>query len=102
MEIEVTHHIDCSEIRPDGFYDWYYEYHLFRFTEGSSTFIVRAYVDSPEEAHFLSLQEGRKTRSLTPEDLQLPLFQLAVNHLREVGKTSITWLSPAACGYEPI
>ena len=100
MEVSVTHHIDCSELRQDGLYDWYYEYHLFRFTEEPMTFVVRSYVDSTDEAHFLGLENGRKTRSLSPGDLELPLFQQAVHYLRESGKFSITWLSD--CGYKPI
>jgi hypothetical protein len=99
MEIDVTHHIESSGPCQDGF-GWHYEFHLFRFTEPPLTLIARSYVHSPEEVHFLSLQEKQKTRLLRQEDLELPLFQQAMRHLRESGKTSINWL--ADCGYKPL
>ena len=95
MTVDTTHHIDSSEQD-----DYHYDYHMFRFIEGPLTFIARSDVHSPDEAHFLTREEKGKLRSLRREDLDLPLFQQAVSHLRESGKTSINWL--ADCGYEPV
>jgi hypothetical protein len=100
MQIEKTHHVDCSEPDEDGRYEWYYEYDLFRFVIDDVSFIARSYVDSPDEAHFLRVERGGKPLQLSAEDLEAPLAIAAIRHLRECGKKQIKWLSSA--GYEPL
>ncbi|MCW1925091.1 hypothetical protein OKA05_21195 [Luteolibacter arcticus] len=95
MEVEVTRGIDCSEQD-----EYYYECDLFRFTSSGVTLNARSYTDSAEEVHFLSIEEGRRKRSIAEADFNLPLWSDAVQHLRESGKKSINWLSD--CGYKPI
>lgn len=94
MQIETTHHIDCSEKSADGYYEWYYEYDLFRFSEGSFTLVARGYTDSPEEAHFLRVERDGILMSVSEADLQTNLAVAAAVHLRSAGKMKINWLSP--------
>jgi hypothetical protein len=99
VQIEKTHHIDCSEPDADGRYDWHYEYDLFRFAAGDVALVARSYVDSKDEAHFLRVERAGKPLFLSAADLESPLAVAAIHHLRECGKKHIKWLSSA--GYEP-
>jgi hypothetical protein len=92
MQVECTRQIDASELNELGFYEYYYEYDLYRFTDGSICFIARSYVDEPEEAHFLCIEEEGRRRILVKADLKHPLFVAAQAHLRTVGKTQVRWL----------
>ena len=100
MKIETTHHIDCSEKSADGFYEWYYEYDLFRFSEGSLTLVARGYTDSPEEAHFLRFEKDGAILKISEADLRTPLAISATDYLRSKGRKKIDWLGPV--GYETI
>jgi len=100
MKIETTHHIDCSEKSADGFYEWYYEYDLFRFSEGNLTLVARGYTDSPEKAHFLRFEKEGVIVKISEADLRTPLAIAATIHLRSKGREKIDWLGPV--GYETI
>ena len=94
MQVETSHHIDCSEIDSEGYYEYFYEYDLIRFSDGPMAFIVRSYADTAEEASFLRAELGGVPRGLTREDLSLPLFRCATEHLWRAGKRSVMWLGP--------
>ena len=100
MKVEQTHHIDASERHADGMYDWYYEYHLYRFTDGERTLVARSYADGTAEAHFLCFEVQRKPLSVTAKDIDDPLLKQATLHLRSIGKVSINYLSSE--GYAPL
>lgn len=102
MQIERTRHIDASEQDASDGYDYYYEYDLYCFTDGAVSLTARSYVDEPHEAHFLSVEEQGRPRTLVDADLKRPLFELAESHLRSEGKTHLRWLSGRGDGYEPI
>ena len=48
VEIESTHHIDAGEKGADGRYDYYYEYDLYRFSDGATVIVARSYADEPQ------------------------------------------------------
>lgn len=102
MKIERTRHVDASEQDESGGYDYYYEYDIYLFTDGSASLAARSYVDEPHEAHFLSIEEHGHSRTLVDADLKRPLFQAAQSHLRREGKTDLRWLSGRGDGYEPV
>ncbi len=72
MRVERSHHIDASQPDIDGMYEWYYEYDLFRFTEGEHTLVGRAYVDSSDKAQFLRLEEQGRIETITDAHLDGP------------------------------
>lgn len=100
MQIETTHHIDCSEKSADGFYEYYYEYDLFRFSEGGFALVARGYTDSPSEAHFLRIERDGVIVGISEADLRTPLALAATDHLRSLGRRKIDWLGPV--GYAPL
>lgn len=102
MHIERIRQIDASEPDESGMYDYYYEYDLYRFTEGDLCLVARSYTDEPDEVHFLRTEEGASWRPVTAADLSHPLSVLARSHLRSEGKVHIRWLSGKGDGYEPV
>ena len=100
MQVERTHHIDSSERDAEGFYEWYYEYDLFRFAEGDVALVARSYVDSPDEAHFLRVERAGAPLQLSAADLTSPLAIAAIGYLRDCGIKKLKWLSSS--GYAPI
>ena len=46
MQVEFSHHIDASEADAEGFYEYYYEYDIYRFTLGGLSLVVRSYSDT--------------------------------------------------------
>jgi len=78
----------------NGLYEFYYEYDLYEFTQGSETLHARSYASEPEEAHLLGIEVGGQGRLLTATDLGKPLPRAALQYLREAGKSSLTWLDP--------
>lgn len=100
MRVEITHHIDCSERDATGSYDWYYEYQIFRYSENGTTLLVRSYLDEPEEAHFLRVEQDQQGRSFQYSDSDTPLVRAAMTHLRDWGKKHIRRLGTV--GYEPV
>lgn len=102
IQVERTRHVDCSEPDASGAYDYYYEYDLYRFSDGAACLIARSYTDTPDEAHFLSLDVGGKSRLLKAADLARPMCVFAQLHLRGEGKRELHWLSGRGNGYEPV
>lgn len=102
MQVVTTHQIDASEPDAQGQYEYYYEFDSYRFSEGRDTLFARSYTDAPEEAYFLSIERGGKSRLLRDADLETPLFVHAADHLRAAGKRTLTWLSGRGNGYEPL
>ncbi|MBK8478130.1 MAG: hypothetical protein IPL39_18035 [Opitutaceae bacterium] len=100
MDIATTHHIDCSEKDAAGFCEYYYEYDIFRFSEGSFTLVARGYTDSPSEAHFLRIEREGVIERISEADLRTPLALAAADHLRSLGRRKIDWLGPV--GYAPV
>lgn len=105
MNVVTTHHIDTDE--PDahdvqGECSYYCEYDVYGFSEGDITLIARGYVDSEDEAHFLSVEVRGKRRLMRDADLKTPLFIAAAAYLRDAGKNKLTWLSGRGNGYEPV
>ena len=100
MKVEQTHHIDASDRDANGLYDWYYEYHLYRFSDGERTLVARSYTDGTEEAHFLRFEVQKKPLGVTAKDIDDPLLKQATLHLRSIGKVSIKYLGPE--GYAPL
>lgn len=102
VDLVTTHHVDADEPDEHGGCHYYYEYDVYGFSEGDVTLMARAYVDSADEAHFLSVTLCGKRRLLRDADLETPLFLEAVAYLRNVGKHKLTWLSGRGNGYEPV
>ncbi|WFU90471.1 hypothetical protein QA644_31345 (plasmid) [Rhizobium sp. CC1099] len=102
MTVEVSHHIDASEPDADGFCDYHYEYDVFEFTDGSVTFLARAYSDEPEKAAMMARIEGQDHHLLTKRDLRHPLFLEAAAYLRAGGKTDLDWLDRRSRAYVPL
>lgn len=102
MLIECTRHIDASEPDADGFYDYHYEYDIYRFTDGAACVMARSYTYQEDEAHFLRIELDGVPRLLTDADLARPLFLEARDHLIGLGKTRLQWLSGRGNGYEPV
>ncbi len=83
-------------------YEYYYEYDIYRFTDGPESFTARSYIDQANEAHFLRAEFNGKLRTLVDADLKHPLFLLAQSHLRNEGKLHLRWLSGKRDGYEAV
>ncbi|WP_311238625.1 MULTISPECIES: hypothetical protein [unclassified Xanthomonas] len=102
MLVERARHVDCSEPDASGSVDYHYEYDIYRFTQGARCLVARSYVDTPDEAHFLSIEVGGKSRLLKRADIQHPLCLFAQAQLRREGKQQLRWLSGRGDGYEPV
>ena len=102
MQIERTHHVDASEPDVAGLYEYFYEYDMFRFSDGSNCIVARSYVDEPDEAHFLRVEIDGQRRSMTDADLADPLLLAAQSHLLSIGKVRLNWLSGRGNGYEAV
>ena len=102
MQVECSHHIDASEADAEGFYEYYYEYDIYRFMLGSLSLVVRSYSDTCEQASVLRLEEAGKSRPLQPKDLKMPLVQQAREHLQSLGKQELRWFNPRHARYDPL
>lgn len=100
MKIEKRHEIDAGEKDANGYYDYYYEYDDYLFSDGSLSILARSYSDSPEEVSFRAVLEEEKRRMIEKKDMQSPLFEEAVNHLKGEGKSDIQILTEG--GYERV
>jgi hypothetical protein len=100
MKVECTHRVDASERDTDGEYDWYYEYDIYRFTEGDRTLIARSYTDTSSEAHFLHFEVQSRPVRLTTQDTKDPLLLEAATFLKSLGKKRLEFLGPE--GYAPL
>lgn len=99
MTMAMSHHIDASEPDVDGFYEYYYEYDVFEFTDGVMTLLVRSYSDEPEMAALMGWNKGKKSYRLTKRDLLHPLILEAAAFLRTTGKSKIDWLDRNSRAY---
>ncbi|MDG3441353.1 hypothetical protein [Nitrospirillum amazonense] len=88
MNVETSHHVDCSDIGPDGYYDYYYAYTLWRFSDGGPrVLIVRGY-DDETAATLLAWENLDGTRDhVGAMDLFHPLVRRASVHLRGEGRS---------------
>lgn len=102
MKVDRTHHIDASEPDQAGMYDYYYEYDIYRFTDGLDALMARSYVDESDEAHFLRIEINNCSRLMVDKDLLHPLFLAAHSHLQAEGKLHFKWLSGRGNGYESV
>lgn len=102
VQVECSHHIDASEADAEGFYEYYYEYDIYRFTLGGLSLVVRSYSDTCEQASVLRLEEAGKSRPLQPKDLKNPLLQQAREHLQNLGKQELRWFNPRHARYDPL
>ncbi|RNF86235.1 hypothetical protein [Montanilutibacter psychrotolerans] len=102
MHIECTRQLDASDPDASGNYEYYYEYDMYRFTDGAICFVARSYTDEPDEAHFLRIELDGTPRPMTDSDLARPLFLAAQAHLHGAGKVHLRWLSGRGNGYEPV
>nr|WP_283161856.1 hypothetical protein [Xanthomonas nasturtii] len=102
VHVERTRHCDCSAPDASGAVDYEYEYDIYRFVDGVRCLFARSYTDTPDEAHFLSIDVGGKSRLLKVADLLDPLCAFAQAHLRREGKRQLHWLSGRGNGYEPV
>ena len=102
MQVECSHHIDAGELDADGYYDYYYEYDICRFTLGGLSLVVRSYSDTSDQASILGLEEAGKSRALQFKDLQRPLVQQAKAYLQELGKQDVRWFNPRYARYDPV
>ncbi len=101
MHIDIKHYIDAGEKLENGYYDYYYSYNLFTFSdfEKKCSYRVRSYDDTQFEAHFLGFdylkQNGRIKNSLIEKiPYNDQLFIEAVRYLiKNEGKTEINVLS---------
>jgi hypothetical protein len=100
MHIERTRQVDASEPDETGMFEYYYEYDIYRFTDGPICLVARIYTDEPDEAHFLRIESNGSPRSLVDSDLTHPLLLAAQAHLHTEGKRHLRWLSGRGNGYE--
>lgn len=100
MHIERTRQVDASEPDDTGAYEYYYEYDIYRFTDGPICLVARSYTDEPDEAHFLRIETDHGARPLVAADLAHPLLLAALNHLRADGKVHVRWLGGRGDGFE--
>jgi len=104
VRVSRTHCVDKEGPATDGLYGYYYEYHVYQFTQGPESLRVRSYRDQPEEAHFLGIERDGRYRLLTEIDVRGPLSKAAQAYLRMAGKRNLTWLDPNndTSGYSPL
>jgi hypothetical protein len=100
MNVDKSHHIDKSEPDAEGMYEYYYEYHIYEFTEGNLKLVARSYINE-SEAHFLGLEAEGKKGFLSKSFLSNPLLQQAVEYLKKEGANPISYLDENA-GYVEI
>ncbi|ASK96984.1 hypothetical protein KWH01_11385 [Xanthomonas campestris pv. merremiae] len=94
--------VDCSAPDASGALEDAYEYDIYRFVDGERCLIARSYIDTPSEAHFLSIDVAGESRLLKDADLLESLWLFAQAQLRREGKLQLCWLSGRDNGYEPV
>lgn len=102
VRVERARHVDCSAPDASGAVDYHYEYDIYRFVQGRRCLVARSYVDTPDEAHFLSIEINGRSRLLKKADMLRPLCLFAQAQLRREGKQQLRWLSGRGNGYEPV
>ncbi|MDQ8205874.1 hypothetical protein [Pelagicoccus sp. SDUM812003] len=99
MKVTKEHKIDAGEKDSEGYYDYFYEYDIYTFTENGKKLTARKYIDD-ETAHFLRIENEGEERILTKEDLETSFISEAIEHLRNEGIEEVEYL--ANSGYERI
>ena len=92
------HCVDSMASTEKGLYEYYYEYELYRFSDGARSLVARSYTDESDEAHFLRIETSGGVESLTEESFELALVQTALRHLRSIGKRKLHWLNVESKG----
>jgi hypothetical protein len=101
MDVTVSRYVDASEPNAEGYCDYHYEYDVYQFSLGGSTYVARSYIDDPDRAAFLSCLDGDGSRLLSSVNLVHPLLVAAADYLRDAGKTILERLSQSE-GYVPL
>jgi hypothetical protein len=100
MEVTISRHIDKSELRADGFYDYYYDFNLYAFSDGNIIYHARSYNDQHDEAHFINGNRNGKKFFIGNADFKTDLFIEACTYLQACGLIKLTYLDND--GYAPI
>jgi hypothetical protein len=99
MEVTREHFVDASEPDENGYYDYYYAYHIYTFTFEQEAFVARQYDDTSDEASFgpwMRVKGKRKWRwqRLEAVPYESPTFREAVRYLLEQENVqTVKWLS---------
>ena len=88
MKVTTSHHIDADEPDEQGFYSYYYEYDIYRFSNSTHCYVIRCYADEPDTASFVSRDEGKRQKTVVQDHLTDPLLVEAIKYLRALGKTT--------------
>ncbi len=91
MKVDKSHHIDKGEPDEEGTYDYYYDYHIYKFSEKDLKLIARSY-KGESEAHLLRVEEKGKQGFFSTNRLKEPLVLQALEYLRSEGKTTFCYL----------
>ncbi|TWB21961.1 hypothetical protein FBZ89_104209 [Nitrospirillum amazonense] len=88
MNVEASHHVDCSDIGPDGYYDYYYAYTIWRFSDGGTRVLIARGYDDETDATLNAWENPDGTRApVRAVDLFHPLVRQAMAHLRGEGRS---------------
>jgi hypothetical protein len=99
MKVNKTHHIDKSEPDENGMYDFYYDYHIYEFSEGKTKLVARSY-KGDNEAHFLRKEIDGEKAFIDLADLESSLLSSAVEYLKNEGIETVNYLGQE--GYVPV
>jgi hypothetical protein len=100
MKVNVSQHIDKSDLSENGFYDYYYDFNVYAFSEGDVIYYARSYNDQPDEAHFTNGEREGKIFSLSDADFKTDLFIEACIYLHASAWRQLTYLGND--GYVPV
>jgi hypothetical protein len=92
MKINIQHHIDSGEKDADGYYDYYYEFDVFTFYEGSFSLYARSYIEDSVLVSFVNSTRDEKVVFLTAADFKKPFFIEACTYLHAIGKQQFQYL----------
>ena len=90
MKTTKWHFLDESD---DEKYPYHYEGDMYEFSDGTTTFTARSYLDEPELAHFMCKAVRGQQRSVVKKDFRTELFRNSVEYLRREGKRSFRYLT---------
>jgi hypothetical protein len=99
MKVRVSQHIDKSDLNENGFYDYYYDFNIYAFSEGEVTYYARSYNDEPNEAHFTNGERGGKVFYLSKADFKTDLCIEACLYLQASAWQRLRYLGKK--GYVP-
>jgi len=100
MNVDKSHHIDKSEPDANGMYEYYYDYHLYEFSQDDFKLTARRYTNE-SEAHFLGLVSAGEKAFLSKSILNKPLLHLAMEYLKNEGTRTFSYLDESE-GYVEI